>query len=96
MFVCQPVALFVPYYVDVGRVDDAVAPGLVHHRAHGPRNIGILLAADEQIFSAFVPLASVLRRGRRGPDGVHDGLQARRGKALGSGAPVQPGGPGGG
>ena len=79
----------------MGRVDDAVAPGLIHHRAHALVIKGILLAADDtDILSVGAAGQSAAATGRGAPDGVYDGLQARRGETLGGRAPVQPNGPG--
>ena len=81
--------------VDVGRVDDAIAPGLIHHRAHALVIKGILLAADDaDILGVGAAGQGAAAAGRGAPDGVHDGLQARRGETLGGRAPVQPDGPG--
>jgi len=62
-------------------------PALSTTVAHASNNRNTAGRRRCDIFSAFVPRPACCRRCRRGPDGVHDGCQARRGKASGSGAP---------
>ncbi len=73
----------------MGRVDDAVASGLIHHRTHAHVIIGILLAADDaDVFGVGAAGQGAAGAGGSAPDGVHDGLKAGRGKALGGRASV--------